>query len=99
MGRRHGNKKLRNAARARMAIKGESYQSARRRIVEHLEASVDWPFPRAGFIPIRYGGTPAMIAWFDIAGHLALVVVSGIDPSAPFPRSPLLGLSASRLVH
>jgi hypothetical protein len=104
MGNRHGNKKLRLAVRARMAKTGESYQKALSSLV-HL----DVPTPtstrpeRTGsgvdLLTIRYFGVPAAIATFEIAGRIAVVVVSSPHRPPPFPQNPMLALGPSRAIH
>lgn len=99
MGSRHGNKKLRNAVKARMAATGETYQRARTRILEGVAPNASGAARRVDLISISYWGRAATLATFEIAGRLAAVLVAGTSSSGPFPRSPVLGLSASGLVH
>ena len=101
MGNRHGNKKLRLAVRARMARTGESYQKALSSLL-HLDVptqtSMRWEATDNGvdLLPIRYFGAPAAIATFEIAGRLAVVVVSS---PGPFPQNPIVALGPPRTVH
>lgn len=104
MGNRHGNKKLRLAARARMARTGESYQKALSSLRE-LDAP-EQPSMRYGatdngvdLLPIRYFGAPAALATFEIAGRLAVLVVSSPHRPAPFPLNPIASLGSPRAVH
>jgi hypothetical protein len=104
MGNRHGNKKLRLAVRARMARTGESYQRALSSLL-HLEVLTQAPTRRVAtdngvdLLPIRYFGAPAAIATFEIAGRLAVLVVSSPHRPAPFPQNPIVGLGPPRTVH
>ena len=104
MGNRHGNKKLRLAVRARMATTGESYQKALSAL-RHLDvperASVRWGATDSGvdLLPIRYFGVPAAIATFEIAGRLAVLVLSSPHRPAPFPQNPIASLGPPRAVH
>ena len=104
MGNRHGNKKLRRAVRARMASTGESYQRA---LSSLLHRDVPIPAPAGSeptdsgvdLVPIRYFGVPAAAATFEIAGRLAVLVVSSPHHPTPFPQNPLVALGLPRTVH
>lgn len=104
MGNRHGNKKLRLAVRARMARTGESYQKALSSLL-HLDAAAHESKLQGAtddgvdLLPIRYFGAPAAIATFEIAGRLAVLVVSSSHRRAPFPQTPLVALGLPRAVH
>jgi hypothetical protein len=104
MGNRHGNKKLRLAVRARMARTGESYQKALSSLL-HLEVPTQTSAGRGAtddgidLLPIRYFGAPAAIATFEIAGRLAVLVVSNPHRPAPFPQNPIVALGPPRTVH
>ena len=104
MGNRHGNKKLRLAVRARMARTGESYQKALSSLL-HLEVPTQAPTRReptdnvVDLLPIRYFGVPAAVATFEIAGRLAVLVVSSPHRPAPFPQNPIVALGPPRTVH
>jgi hypothetical protein len=105
MANRHAHKKLRLAARARMATTGETYQTARARILQlHQPAGRPPATPRAtdssvDLLSIRYFGVPAALATFEIAGRLAVLVVSSAHRSAPFPQNPVVALGPPRVVH
>ena len=104
MGNRRGHKKLRLAVRARMERTGESYQKALSRLL-HLDVP-RWPKARSeatnngvDLLPISYFGVPAAVATFEIAGRLAVLVVSSQHRGTPFPRSPIVALGPPRTVH
>jgi hypothetical protein len=104
MGNRHGNKKLQLAVRARMARTGESYQkalSSLRHLDVPAQTSMQWEATDNGvdLLPIRYFGAPAAIATFEIAGRLAVLVVSCPHRPAPFPKNPLVALGPPPAVH
>ena len=91
MGNRHGNKKLRLAARARMATTGESYQKALAALTLHPRPErPERPRYAVDLIPIRYFGEPAAMATFEIAGRYAVVMVSRAHLG--HPRSPLTAI-------
>jgi hypothetical protein len=104
MGTRHGNKKLRLAIRARMARTGESYQKALSSLL-HLEVPTETSTRREAtdngvdLLPIRYFGVGAAVATFEIAGRLAVLVVSSAHGPAPFPQNPIIALGPPRTVH
>jgi hypothetical protein len=50
-------------------------------------------------LPIRYFGASAAIATFEIAGRLAVLVVSSPHRSLPFPQNPIAALGPPRAVH
>lgn len=87
-----------------MARTGESYQKARSSLL-HLDgptpASTRWEATDNGvdLVPIRYFGAPAAIATFEIAGRLAVLVVSSSHRPAPFPQNPIVALGPPRAVH
>jgi hypothetical protein len=97
MGNRHGNKKLRLAVRARMATTGESYQRALSSL-RHVDVP-DGADSGVDLLPIRYFGAPAAIATFEIAGRLAVLVVSSAHRAAPFPQNPMIALGPPRALH
>lgn len=104
MGNRHGNKKLRLAARARMARTGESYQKAlcslrHPDVPEQTSERCGATESGVDLLPIRYFGAPAAIATFEIAGRFAVLVVSSQHRPAPFPQNPLVALGPPRAVH
>jgi hypothetical protein len=104
MGNRHGNKKLRRAVRARMATTGESYQkalSSLRHVDVPARPSTRWGATDNGvdLLPIRYFGACAAIATFEIAGRLAVLVVSSPHRSLPLPQNPIAALGPPRAVH
>jgi hypothetical protein len=104
MGNRHGNKKLRLAVRARMARRGESYQkalSSLRHLDVPAQTSMRWGATGNGvdLLPIRYFGAPATLATFEIAGRLAVLVVSSPHRPTPFPQTPIVALGPTRAVH
>jgi hypothetical protein len=104
MGNRHGNKKLRLAVRARMARTGENYQKALSSLLDFnvpTPSSRPWEATGNGvdLLPIRYFGAPAAIATFEIAGRLAVLVVSSTHRPAPFPLNPIVALGPPRAVH
>lgn len=87
-----------------MARTGESYQKALSSL-RHLDApaqpSMQWGATDTGvdLLPIRYFGAPAAIATFEIAGRLAVLVVSSPHRQAPFPQNPIIALGPTRAVH
>ena len=104
MGNRHGNKKLQLAVRARMATTGQSYQKALSSLLqlgEPMRASARRAATDNGvdLVPIRYFGAHAAIATFEIAGRLAVLVVSSPHRAAPFPQNPIVALGPPRAVH
>lgn len=104
MGNRHGNKKLRLAARARMARTGESYQKAlsalrHREVPEQTSTRCGATDNGVDLLPIRYFGAPAAIATFEIGGRLAVLVVSSPHRAAPFPQNPIASLGPPGAVH
>jgi len=91
MGNRHGNKKLRLAVRARMATTGESYQKALAALTSQPRPErLERPRYAVDLIPVRYFGTPAAMATFEIAGRYAVVMISRVHLGNP--RSPLTGI-------
>jgi hypothetical protein len=87
-----------------MARTGESYQKALSSLL-HLEVPTQ-ASPRSeatdngvDLLPIRYFGAPAAIATFEIAGRLAVLVVSIPHRPAPFPKNPIVALGPPRTVH
>lgn len=50
-------------------------------------------------LPIRYFGVPATVATFEIAGRLAVLVVSSSHRAVPFPQNPIVALGPPRTVH
>lgn len=102
MGNRHGNKKLRLAVRARMARTGESYQKALASLRHPgvlAQTSRGATDNGVDLLPIRYFGAPAAIATFEIAGRLAVLVVSCPHRPAPFPQNPIVALGPPCAVH
>jgi hypothetical protein len=87
-----------------MATTGESYQKALSSLL-HLDvtgpSSTRWAPTgnRVDLLPIRYFGAAAAIATFEIAGRLAVVVVSSTHRAAPFPQNPIVALGLRRAVH
>lgn len=78
MANRHSHKKLRAEIRARMALTGESHQTAHRRIVS-LRSSAQRG-ERAGvpeLIATTYFGVPITVAAYEILSHVRLILVSG----------------------
>jgi hypothetical protein len=80
-----------------MTITGETYQTARARILEGVESKASRAGIHVDLIRVSHWGAPAVLATFEIAGRLAAIVST--DLSGPSPRSPIFGLSASRLAH
>ncbi|MEO7109022.1 MAG: hypothetical protein ABI183_01180 [Polyangiaceae bacterium] len=78
-----------------MAKTNESYQQARAQILMTRNVGD----PRVDLLPIRYFGGPAALATFEIAGRLAVLVVSGTRQRLPFPQNPLLALGSPRTLH
>ena len=109
MGNRHANKQLRRAVRARMALTGESYQQAHASLrlrppTRQAPAAPrpTAPRPTAGdvdLLSIRYFGVPSVLATFEIAGRLSVLVLSNPFLSGPLPLNPLLALGSRRSVH
>lgn len=108
MGNRHGHKQLRRAVRARMALTGESYQQAHARVLElrppARPATARTTAPPAAegdvdLLSIRYFGVPSTLATFEIAGRLAILVLSNPRRSVPFPLHPLIALGSRRSIH
>lgn len=81
-----------------MAVTGETYQTARARILAGIEEATCPVVQRVDLIPVRCWGAAVALATFEIAGRLAIVVTAA-TPSGPFPRSPMFGFSPSRLVQ
>jgi len=81
-----------------MARTGESYQRARAAVLalhtrsEATDIAVD-------LLPIRYFGVQAALATFEIAGRLAVLMVSSPYFLGPFPLNPLIALGPPRAVH
>ncbi|MBK6463126.1 MAG: hypothetical protein IPF92_19285 [Myxococcales bacterium] len=92
------------AVRARMARTGESYQKALSSL-HHVEAPTqsstcsEATDSGVDLLPIRYFGAPATVATFEIAGRLAVLVVSSSHRAAPFPQNPIVALGPPRTVH
>jgi hypothetical protein len=103
MGNRHSNKKLTRAVRARMATTGESYQKALSWLLESAPTQAarrDATGNDVDLLSIRYFGVPAAVATIEIAGRLAVLVLSSPHRPAPFfPYNPLVALGAPRAVH
>jgi hypothetical protein len=105
MGNRHGNKQRRRAVIARMAHTGESYQQALTCLLARHEPK---SLTRKGqgkteggvdLIPIHYFGAPSVLATFEIAGRLAVLIVSTPHGRGPFPQNPLIALGQPRAIN
>ncbi len=88
MANRHTHKKLRAEIRARMAVTGESHQTALQRIMA-LRGN-DRPPAGPGvpdLIPISYFGVPITLAALEVLSHVRLILVSGAGGPLGLPWS------------
>jgi hypothetical protein len=86
-----------------MARTGESYQKALSSI-RQLDVPAPTSMPGAAdssvdLLPICYFGASAAIATFEIAGRLAVLVVSSPHCRGAFPQNPIVALGPPRAVH
>jgi hypothetical protein len=102
MANRHGHKKLRSAARARMLSTGESYQKALTHIREanpHGRAAAMLPVSSVDLVSVCCFGWPAALATFEIAGRISVLLLLGPHRSDLRPRNPFLALGSPRTLN
>ena len=88
-----------------MAQTGESYQQALASLLALHEPK--WQTCKGAgtteggvdLIPIHYFGAPSALAIFEIAGRLAVLIVSSPHGRGPFPQNPLIALGQPRAIN
>jgi hypothetical protein len=82
MANRHSHKKLRAEIRARMASTGETYQTARQRILLR-SGDPQPPSARGELLQVEYFGVPLTLALLEQRGRITIVLVPGGGGRAP----------------